>query len=394
MQLLERTETKDYRAIAAALSQELATTAVERDRAGGLPTYEVNRLRETGLLTLVVPQEYGGAGENLLVAMKVVQELAKADGSIGQLYGNHLGLVTLGQVLGSAAQTERDYRGTAEHQWFWGNALNTRDPRLKITPDGHGWRLNGVKGFGTGIPVADRWVFSAVQDGVEVPHFLVLPKGREGVTLNSDWDNIGQRRTASGSISFNHVWVEADEIYGPVVQPDSAFATFAGIVAQLAKTYVYLGITEGAFAAAQTYTQTLSKPWITSGVDRATADPYILLHYGELWSELQAAIHLADHSLGLVQAAWDKEWSLTHAERAAVAIAVFSAKAIATRVGTDITSRVFELTGSRSTATQYGFDRYWRDLRTFTLHDPVDYKLKDIGNWLLNQEFPLATQYS
>ncbi len=119
-----------------------------------------------------------------------------------------------------------------------------------------------------------------------------------------------------------------------------------------------------------------------------------MLHYGELWSELQAAIHLADHSLNLVQAAWDQEWNLTHAERAEVAIAVFSAKAIATRVGTDITSRVFELTGSRSTATQYGFDRYWRDLRTFTLHDPVDYKLKDIGNWLLNQEFPVATQYS
>ncbi len=43
---------------------------------------------------------------------------------------------------------------------------------------------------------------------------------------------------------------------------------------------------------------------------------------------------------------------------------------------------------------KYGFDRYWRDLRTFTLHNLVDYKLKDIGNWPLNRELPLATQYS
>jgi hypothetical protein len=34
------------------------------------------------------------------------------------------------------------------------------------------------------------------------------------------------------------------------------------------------------------------------------------------------------------------------------------------------------------------------DIRTFTLHDPVDYKLRDIGNWVLNQELPVVTQYS
>jgi alkylation response protein AidB-like acyl-CoA dehydrogenase len=50
--------------------------------------------------------------------------------------------------------------------------------------------------------------------------------------------------------------------------------------------------------------------------------------------------------------------------------------------------------GARSTAAKYAFDRYWRDLRTFTLHDPVDYKLRDIGNWVLNQELPMVTQYS
>ncbi|MDF5730954.1 MAG: acyl-CoA dehydrogenase family protein [Rhizonema sp. PD38] len=75
-------------------------------------------------------------------------------------------------------------------------------------------------------------------------------------------------------------------------------------------------------------------------------------------------------------------------------IAVFAAKAFATRVGLDITTNIFELMGTRSTASKYGFDRYWRDLRTFTLHDPVDYKLRDIGNWVLNQELPIVTQYS
>jgi alkylation response protein AidB-like acyl-CoA dehydrogenase len=77
-----------------------------------------------------------------------------------------------------------------------------------------------------------------------------------------------------------------------------------------------------------------------------------------------------------------------------VAIAVYTAKAFATKAGLDITSRIFEVMGARSTTARYGFDRYWRDLRTFTLHDPVDYKLRDLGNWILNQELPIVTQYS
>ncbi|MDX2216049.1 MAG: acyl-CoA dehydrogenase family protein [Oculatellaceae cyanobacterium bins.114] len=180
----------------------------------------------------------------------------------------------------------------------------------------------------------------------------------------------------------------------PPTSPDGAFATFLGIVAQITKTSVYLGIAKGAFNAAQAYTTTQIRPWITSGVDSATKDPYILHTYGELWLELEAAIAYTDKVADLVQAAWDKGDDLTHQERGEVAVAVSAAKALATRSGLNIVNRIFEVTGTRSTATKYGFDRYWRDLRTFTLHDPVDYKLRDIGNWVLNHELPTVTQYS
>ncbi|MCX7593817.1 MAG: hypothetical protein N2235_08660 [Fischerella sp.] len=60
----------------------------------------------------------------------------------------------------------------------------------------------------------------------------------------------------------------------------------------------------------------------------------------------------------------------------------------------NITTRIFEVMGACSPATSYGCDRYWRNLQTFTLHDPVDYKLRDVDNWVLNREFPIVTQYS
>ncbi|WNZ27001.1 monooxygenase [Leptolyngbya sp. NK1-12] len=392
-QAIERIET-NYQQIAADLSDELAASAVERDLRAGAPDEEIRRLRETGLLPLVVPKSYGGGGATWAEALKIVQELAKADGSVGQLYGNHLNLTTLAEVAGTPAQAERYYRETVERNLFWANAINTRDERLKLTPEGDHYRVNGIKSFGTGVTEADYRVFSAVQEGVELPPIFVIPRDREGLVYNDDWDNFGQRRTASGSFTFNNVYVVADEVLGPPPDPDGAFATFLGIVAQLTKTYVYLGIAEGALEAAKHYTITQTRPWITSGVDSATKDPYILYHYGEFWIELQAAISLADQTAEKVTAAWEKKAALTHQERGEVAVSVSAAKALATKAGLNIANRIFEVTGTRSTATHYGFDRYWRDLRTFTLHDPVDYKLRDIGNWVLNHELPTITQYS
>jgi alkylation response protein AidB-like acyl-CoA dehydrogenase len=205
---------------------------------------------------------------------------------------------------------------------------------------------------------------------------------------------MGQRRTASGSFTFNNVLVYADEVIGPSACPDGAFGTLLFLIAQLSKTYVYLGITEGAFETARDYTTTSTRPWITSGVEQAAKDPYILHHYGEFWIQLKAAIALADQAAQQVQTAWEKGDQLTFAERGEVAIAVSMAKAFAIKAGLDITNRIFEVMGARSTSAKYGFDRYWRDLRTFTLHDPVDYKIRDVGNWVLNQEVPMVTQYS
>ncbi|HEY9642682.1 MAG TPA: acyl-CoA dehydrogenase family protein [Coleofasciculaceae cyanobacterium] len=394
MALLERIELKDYAAIATSLSQELTKSAVARDLRAGRPEEEIEQLRSSGLLPLVVPKEYGGVGATWAEALKLVQELAKADGSIGQLYGNHLNLTALAQVSGTSAQAERYYRETAEKNLFWANGINTRDERLKIEPEGDHYRVSGIKSFSTGVIEADYRVFSAVQDGVELPVIFVIPQDREGLVYNEDWDNIGQRRTASGSFTFHNVWVAQDEILGPPLDPEGAFPTFLGIIAQLTKTYIYLGIAEGAFEAATQYTTTLTRPWITSGVEKATQDPYILHHYGELWIGLRAAIELTHQAAQKAQAAWDQGDALTHEERGEVAVFVSAAKALATKAGLEITNRIFEVTGTRATATRYGFDRYWRDLRTFTLHDPVDYKLRDIGNWILNHELPTVTQYS
>lgn len=84
---------------------------------------------------------------------------------------------------------------------------------------------------------------------------------------------------------------------------------------------------------------------------------------------------------------------LTAAERADVALAISEAKVVSARAALEITSRIFESMGASSTSSKYGFDRFWRNVRVHSLHDPLDYKVRDLGHWLLNGKAPAPSLY-
>ncbi|MEA5449582.1 acyl-CoA dehydrogenase family protein [Leptolyngbya sp. CCNP1308] len=392
---LPSTTFTDYLSVAASVAEQLAADAVNQDRSGELPTAEVEALKKSGLLLLPIPRQYGGAGATWPQVYQAVQALANAQGSVGQLYANHVSLVAAVEAIGRPGQAEHYYRLTAQHNLFWANAINGRDSRLKIAPAPEGgFRVNGVKSFGTGLAVADLSIIGAMPPEGDLPLVFVLPQDRPGWAYNHDWDNIGQRRTASGSYRFDNVVVYGDELIGPPPVPESAFPTLAFLVSQMGKVFTYLGIAEGALKAARRYTVTESRPWLFSGVESASQDPYILHQYGELWAQLQAAIALSDQTAEQIQLGWQKKTALTFEERGEIAVSLAAAKALAIAAGLAITNQIFDGMGARATASRHGFDRYWRDLRTFSLHDPVAYKFRDVGNYVLNGEYPVPSQYS
>lgn len=229
VQILEK-QSKDTVAIVASLSKEFAKTVVERDAFGESPKHEVELLRDSGLLKLRVPKEYGGIGEtSWLKSMKIVQEIAKANGSLAQLYGNHTNLVTIPESSGTHEQQERYYWGTFRHNWFWANPANVRDLRLLITPEGDEFRLNGVKSFCSGASISDILVVGAVEPGGTTRIFAAIPSDRSGIIFNDDWDNMGQRQTDSGSVTFENVRVLPEEIFTSAHPPDSAIAILSAV---------------------------------------------------------------------------------------------------------------------------------------------------------------------
>ncbi|KAB0549841.1 monooxygenase [Pseudomonas argentinensis] len=374
------------------LARQLAASAVERDKAGGSAPAERQLLRGSGLLTLAVPQQFGGQGAAWPEIYRIVRHLAAADSSLAHLFAfQHLQVATI-QLFGSPEQQRYWLTRTVQENWFWGNATNGRDTGLALSPREEHFELNGSKSFCSGALGADALVISAPRGNRPDDRvFIVLPGGRDGLSVNSDWDGFGQRQTDSGTVQFEQVFVDSSELLGPV--GPSPRTTLRACLSQLILTQLYLGNAQGALDAALRYTREQSRAWPASGVARASDDPFIQQRYGDLWLRYRAAVPLAEHAAVRLQGAWEKS-ALTAAERAEVALAISEAKVVAVRAALDITSQIFENMGARATSSRYGFDRFWRNVRVHSLHDPVDYKVRDLGHWLLSGQGPQASLYS
>ncbi|GEE03076.1 putative monooxygenase [Gordonia spumicola] len=377
------------------VAAELRATAAERDRANGAPTAEIELLRSNDLLQVGEPVEFGGSGLNYAQTQQITRRIARGDTSIAHLLGYHYAQQRIAHLFGTPEQAEALSKRNASERLFWGGVQNPRGGSgLELTRDGDGFRLNGRRTFASGASVGDQLSVTATFGDALV--FLSLPAGKEGFTALGDWDNIGQRLTDSGGVEFVNTPISREEILG---DPDSppTFTAFQQLVTphwQLAFVNFYIGTAEGAFDEALDWTRLNASAWETSGLDAATDDPYILELVGEVRSEISAAVLLADRAGDALQHALDIGESLTDEQRAEAAVAIAEAKYVTTKVSLDAASRLFEIQGARATTTAYGFDRHWRNLRTHTVHDPVAYKAREVGDWTLNRRAPAFSLYS
>ena len=168
---------------------------------------------------------------------------------------------------------------------------------------------------------------------------------------------------------------------------------------QLVFSNFYIGIALGAldFASAYTAKNTRSWPYTPSPVPSGAEEPYILQRYGSFLAHLRAAEALADVAGTKIRDIYllhSEKRDITAAERGEVAEWVASVKVVATDTALRVTSGVFETTGARATAAKVGLDRFWRDVRTHTLHDPVAYKEQELGRYLVKGQVPEPTWYT
>ncbi|MGP4017490.1 acyl-CoA dehydrogenase family protein [Saccharopolyspora sp. 5N708] len=380
----------DAKTVAADIADRLRADAVERDRANHPPCEEVELLRNSGLLALP-PDDH-------VTTHAVTRVVAAADPSIGHLLGYHYLHLWRAGLFGN---TELVARMRRHPHLFWAgvsNPPNPLDTGLCMTPADGGFLVNGRRTFATGTRVADRLLVSATRDDTGGSCTFLVDARAPGITHLDDWDNIGQRLSASGSVVFDDVHVDTDDILGSPApdadDPRTLQMSLSSLAFQAILAHLCVAIAEGALAEAADYTRQRTRPWVLSGVDAATEDPYILAGYGELAASVQAAGLLADHATAALQDVAGRGTALTAEHRSAAAATIFSAKIVATKTVNETTAKIFELIGARATATRFGFDRFWRNARTLTLHDPVAYKAREVGAHFLIGRRPEPTAYS
>lgn len=381
----------DAHAIATAqrLASAFAQDAALRDRERRLPWAELDTFVASGLWAITVPREYGGPGVKSGTLAEVTATIAAADGSLGQIPQNHFYALEVLRVGGSAQQRRYFYERVLAGERF-GNALaeiGQKDfrRRTRLSRDAHGLRIDGRKFYCTGALYA-HWIPTLVvseEAGSDVTYLAFVPRGAPGLTITDDWDGFGQRVTGSGSVQFDGVRVEPEWIVP--FQASFERPTTIGPLAQILHAAIDLGQARGSFEAALQFVRERSRPWIDAKVERAADDPLTLAQFGDLAVRLAAAEALVRRAGRYVDAAQAAPDERTVAE---ASIAVAEARALTTTASLEAGSRLFELAGTAATLDGLGLDRFWRNARTHTLHDPVRWKYHAIGNFFLNDALP------
>ena len=376
---------------ALAIAHRLATAfrlgASERDRNHTRPLAELDAFSQSGLWSINVPKAYGGPEVSYRTLAQVIAIISAADPAIGQIAQNHLGIVAAIRTVADEPQKQLLFgevlRGTR-----FGNAFSERGTKraadfdTRFTDHGDHVIVRGQKFYATGALLAHLVPIVAL-DAEGRAWYAIAERNAPGLTVIDDWSSFGQRGTASGTVLIEDVRVEKTHLVPAWRGYEAPSAD--GAIFQIIQAAVDAGIGREALTDTIRFVREKARPWIDSGQERASDDPYTIQAVGDLTIRQHAAEALLDKA-GL---ALDAAVARPDAESVAAAqLAVAEAKVLTTDVALAASNKLFELSGTRSTLATENLDRHWRNARTHTLHDPVRWKVAIIGNHALNGIVP------
>ncbi|CAM2737784.1 SfnB family sulfur acquisition oxidoreductase [Mycobacterium intermedium] len=377
----------DAVAAAEAFAASVRAGAAQRDQAGAVPYAELAAFDSSGLPAVTVPVTDGGAGLGPRTLAEVTRIIAAADPALAQIPQGHYLAVDILGLIGTPEQRERILPavvsgGRIAPVLAERGGHHAQDLKTRLIPDTTGWRLEGTKYYCTGA-ITSRWLAASALDPDDRVVLAFVERDAPGVFVDEDWAAMGQRATVSGTTTFDGVRVE-DTLVAPYW---SVFTRpqLLGARAQLVHAAIEAGIAQGALADAREFVRTRSRPFfeaVRAGqVSTAADDPHTRWRFGRLATHTRAAVELLRWAAGVLD-----ELGLDPANPEAAArgsIAVAQAKTFASDTAVDVASQLFPLTGASGTDRRFALDRHWRNARTHSVHDPVDWKYHHIGAWEL-----------
>lgn len=372
--------------IARTLAAQFAKGASDRDRNRTWPVEELDLYSQSGLWSINVPKKFGGPEVSYVTLAKVIEIISAADPSIGQITQNHLGLIAAIRTSSDEAQQKLLF-GEALKGVRFGNAFSefgskrAAEFETKFTdpgPDSDHVIVNGQKFYSSGALLAHLVPIVALDDQGRA-WYAIADRDAEGLTVIDDWSSFGQRTTLSGTVLLDNVKVLKTHLVPGYKGYEKHTAD--GAIFQIIQVAVDNGIAQAAINDTIAFVKDHTRPWIDSGLEKASDDPYTIQAIGRLTLRLHAAQALLEKAAQAVDIAIEEP---TEATVVAAQLAVAESKILSTEIAIEATNTLFELGGTRSTLEVHNFDRHWRNARAHTLHDPVRWKYSILGNHALN----------
>ena len=372
--------------IAAQLVEKFKINAIQRDAERILPFEEVELFSQSGLWAVTVPKQYGGAEVSSYTLAKIIALISGVDGSLGQIPQNHFYALEVLRNTATEAQKKKLYAEVLKGARF-GNALaefKTKAAHIKqtsIRKTTQGYVINGEKFYCTGSIFAHR-IPTLVKDENDQEFLAFVPHQASGLTIKDDWTGFGQKTTGSGTVKFENVHIDADDI----IPFDIGFSqpTLIGPFAQIIHASIETGIARAAFEETLQRVRQ-ARTWIDSGVESATQDPLTLFELGRVIADVRATEVLLKQAARSIDAAKPHP---TVENIAKASIDVAKVRALSSDVALKASSKLIELAGSRGSQRVDGLDRFWRNARTHTLHDAARWKYYFIADYVLNGQLP------
>lgn len=361
--------------VAKNIAQEFAKVGAESDRLNRFPHQVVAAFKQSPLVELVVPREYGGLGADIWTLVRVCVELAKGDPACALAFNMHFAMV--GIFRGLLNDVDREYWMTKivkERLLVCGTLSEDRAGLAGLadttaTPQQDGtWKINGKKTWGTLSEAADIVALNATiteGDGelpgdfrkhAESEFLFMLSMNTPGVSIKRTWDTLGMRATGTQTVVYDNVIVPKsaavrDYRGGLFGEFEWAALTFAG---------VYHGLLEKAYSTTVDIIKTKSLGATQDSANVVLKDVgFVQYGLGRMLVAKETSARVLESTCKMVLEGRDQAWT-PEARIPQIDIA----KVVATENALEVVDRGMRLVGGSAFRRGHDLERLYRDARS------------------------------
>ena len=339
---------------------EIRPHVMEWDESQHFPEELRPKLAELGLLGVVFPEEYGGAGMGYVEYATIIEEISRVDGSVGlsvaahnSLCSNHI------YSFGTEAQKQKYLVPLASGESFgaWGltesqAGSDASGTRTYAVPSNGGWKVNGSKNFITHAIACDTLVAMAVTDkekGNRGISAFIFDKSMEGFRSDKKENKLGMRASETASVVFEDCYVPDENRLG---NEGEGFLQAMQVLdgGRISIAALSVGIAQGAYEAALKYArerQQFGKP--------IAEFQAIQFKLADMATQIEAARLLTQQAASLKDAG-----RKTTRESA-------MAKLFASEVAVRVAEESVQIHGGYGYTKDYPAEKYWRDSKLCTI---------------------------